>query len=179
MTKVRMHAAICPRCGHKVEIERPWQRWIRNNPRLDSIRRGLSIQDIDMWIHQYKTFVDHVGTREVNNLMLVEVKENNGLSDYAQRDTLLIADQLLRTGNQYRRIRDASGRFRKVRCWGMHTLRFSSSSPEVSDLITWDDKAIDLTMLEDLLVFQRDPDTLQKRSERRHHTLSQLQRAFW
>ena len=137
------------------------------------------MQDIDMWIHQYKTFIDHVGTREINNLMLVEVKESSGFLDYAQRDTLSIADQLLRTGNQYKRIRDASGKLRKIRCWGVHTLRFNGTSPEVSDIITWDDKPIDLAILEDLLTFQRDPDTLQERSERRHHTISQLQRAFW
>lgn len=179
MTKGRMHVAICSRCGQKVDMERPWQRWVRNNPRLDSIQRGLSIQDIDMWIHQYKTFVDRVGTREVNNLMLVEVKEGGGLLDYAQRDTLLITDQLLRTGNQYKSVRDASGNLRKIRCWGVHTMRFAMESPEGSDLIEWDGKSIDLAMLEELLIFQRDPDTLQERSERRHHTRSQLQRAFW
>ena len=132
----------------------------------------------DLWIHQYKVYTDRISTREVNNFMLVEVKENNADLSFSQHDTLKVADQLIRTGRLYKHIFSADMKLRKVRCWGVHVLCLSSNSPLNSNVILWDGKLIDVATLESLLTFRRDPDTLQERSERRHHTVERLQMSF-
>jgi hypothetical protein len=143
--------------------------WIRANPRLDSIHEGLSIQDVDLTVHQFMVRIDRVGTREVNNHMLVEIKTFSAPASFAQEDTHLITHQLLHTGGRYKRVKDARGRWRRAKSWGYHRLTFDKTNPEDSTQIWWDSRPVDSAALEELLTFRRDPDTMHPRSERRHH----------
>ena len=80
--------------------EEPWRKWIRQNPRLDSIRDGIALTDCDMWIHRYKVNTDRVSTREVQHLMLVEVKTFSADVPDSQRDTYQIINAILRTADR-------------------------------------------------------------------------------
>ena len=149
--------------------DHPALAWIRANPRLDSIHEGLSVQDVDVTIHQFRVRIDRISTREVNNHMLVEIKTFGAQPTFAQADTHFITHQLLHTGRRYRRVKDAAGRWRRARSWGYHRLTFSGSCPQDSTEIWWDRSPISPSQLEEILTFRRDPDTLHPRDERRHH----------
>lgn len=157
-----------------------FQRWVRNNPDLDSQRHGLSICDSDLWIHKYKVHHNHVGCRRVNHIMLVEYKRFGAEKRFAQSDTLGIIDQLLRNNrkgtpkamdNKPRIAKCLSGRKDTVavKAWGVHFLQMSGDCPATSDTIHWDRKPIDIWMLGKLLRFELNPDTLKPMEDRRHH----------
>jgi len=161
-----------PRRDDKQE---PWRAWIQENPRLDSRRDGLSCTDSDLWVHRYEVKVDKVGTRELQHLMLIEVKTFGRPVPSAQADTFHLIDQLLRRRDRkYYRRQDGSKRW--LRSWGVHTIILSAQDPTASDWMTWDGKPITPMVFEELLRFERNPDTLKPRSDRRHHTPSQLAR---
>lgn len=162
--------------GRRAGEDHPALAWIRANPRLDSIQAGLSIQDIDFNDHQFMTWIDRRGTRDVNNHMWVEIKTFGAEPTFAQADTQLIVGQLLHTGGRYKRVKDIRGRARLVRSWGYHLWTMSGSSPEDSPQMWWDRRVIGVAELEDVLAFRRDPDTLHPRTERRHHTASVVPR---
>ena len=182
MTRSFRATMVCQACGEEFSAEHPVLQWIRNNPRLDSKKYGLSITDIDLTIHQYKTHWDVVGERNVENIMDVEIKTYNKKIQYAQRDTLILRHQVFSRNNrntfninegqgcysQYNKIRDIDGKIISVRYFGCHLLTLSNNEIENSCLF-WDHKAIDIPTLEQLIRFECDPFTLRKRSERRHH----------
>ena len=56
------------------DTQEPWAAWVQRNPRLDSVRDGLCCTNSDLWVHKYRTYVDNVGTRELQHIMLIEVK---------------------------------------------------------------------------------------------------------
>lgn len=155
--------------GRRGGEDHPTLAWIRANRRLDSIVAGLSVQDIDATIHQFKVRIDGIGTREVNNHMCVEIKTFEAKPSFAQKDTHLIESQLLHTGGRYKRVKDIRGRWRRVRSWGWHYLTLTGDSPANSERIWWDNQPIDTETLEAILTFRLDPDSLHPRSERRHH----------
>src|SRR5690606_21636994 len=143
----------------------PLSDWIRSHPELDSIKERLCVTDSDYWIHQYRAHRDRSPSRMVDNIMLVEAKEHMKEVEFAQRDTLFLVDQLLRRASvvngrrrhvTLRSIRP--GEMRRVRCFGVHTLRLSNNRPDNSDVILWDHHRIDEQTLVELLRFFRDPD---------------------
>lgn len=135
--------------------------------------------DTDYMVHQFRTH----GDRTFQLFMAVEIKTMNAELSDAQRDTLLIADQLLRnrkktpTNNPRRQ---ASGQMHMVyshmlkktvwlRAFGCHVLTFSRLGPDDSDLIRWDRRPITVEQLTGLLSFSLDPDTLKPLDLRLHH----------
>jgi hypothetical protein len=153
-------------------VEEPWRAWVRNNARLDSIGAGLGITDSDLWVHRYKVEVDRQGTREIQHVMLTEWKTFGANVSASQADTLQVIDAVLRhAGKRFLRL-PRKGGCRNVRSWGVHTVQLSGSDPTSSTIIRWDGHQIDAKTLEELLRFERDPDTLNERSDRRHHAPS-------
>lgn len=150
--------------------------WLRANPRLDSIKDGVVATDCDVWIHRYKT----VAGRQFQFLMLLEVKEHGKQISVSQRDTLHIANQLLRNRRNKTKHQAADGpRICKVYsaaakknvhvcCFGVHLLTiFGDGATADSHRMTWDSvHEIDATKLEQLLMFEYDPDDLSKLDHR-------------
>lgn len=161
----------------------PFGQWIRAHPHLDSIKQRLSVTDSDYWIHQYASHKDRVGTRAVDQVMLVEVKTYSAHLSFAQRDTLHLVNQLLRSASmmpngkrRYMRLSGTRcGERRIVRCFGVHTLQMEGDRPDNSARILWDGKLIDENLLVLLLQFIRDPDAPSKlMPNRRHHTTGRV-----
>lgn len=150
--------------------------WLRDNEKLDSIKSGLVATDSDVWIHKYKT----LGNREFQFLMLLEIKEHGKQIDKWQRDTLHIANQLLRNRKNKRRFQvSGEPRVEKVFsslvnsdvyvcCFGVHSLIIHGDGRDTSNCrLTWDSQH-DITpeQLESLLLFETDPDDLSKLDHR-------------
>lgn len=161
-------------------IETDFSKWIRDQPELDSKVHSLSIHNIDWVVHQFKTAEDKNGTRELNNLMIIEEKRFGAGPSFAQRDTFRVLDQMLqKTLNVKQQSRQAArawvwnerGERVLVRYYGFHVLQFSHSGPDDSEMIKWNSKIIDKEKLMKLLRFELNPKTLARRdiTERRHH----------
>ena len=155
--------------------------WMRRNEKLPSTE--FVTCDIDHCIHRYKTTVDGYGTREIQNLMVLEVKQfGAGLQD-SQRDTLFKLHRTMLT----RGVIEINGNL--VRNWGVSILSLQKTDPEDSDWMTWGrfDKAgridwgdtrqkghgrfIDVATLEKLKMFDIHPDNFEPNPNRRHHAI--------
>jgi len=150
--------------------------WLRDNPRLDSVKNGLVVSDSDAWIHRYKT----VQGREYQFMMLLEIKEYGALLNTSQRDTLHIANQLLRNRRNKTSYQPsghprickvysiASKREVYVICFGVHSVTICGDGREAHlHKLIWDSKLeISVEQLEDLLMFEIDPDDLSRLDHR-------------
>lgn len=160
-------------------IETPFSMWIRNNPRLKSCD-GTVINDADYLHHVYKD--DH--GRDVQYIMLIEIKTFGAAPTEQQRDTLHIFGQFLRnrrvTPTKSRNFRQIDGVSNeawstlnqcnvRVRAFGSHLLQFEKTSPADSGWIKWDGVGIDVDTLEGILRFEIDPDTKSAMDNRSHH----------
>jgi hypothetical protein len=169
----------CPNCKTWHTSETIFGRWIRNNKQLDS-SEGFCVIDQDYWIHRFK----HYDDRDFQLIMLVEIKTNSADLTDAQRDTLHIANQIMRNRSWtptkqlkhqpdlsvVRKVRSIKNKkFINVRVYGVHCLRFSHLGPDDSDWIIWDHNQIDQETLTQLLRFDLDPDTLKPIDLRNHH----------
>lgn len=187
MTAEFREVVPCPECGMAVSTEQPIKAWIRGHDQLDSRRACLCIGDSDLWIHKYGTRSTRWRgvRRDVQYLMLVEIKTHDADMTSAQRDLMWTVDQLLRSVS--RSEQRAVGRFlaghRKnvrmvhsliagrtvaVYCYGVHKLRLSGSTPADSDRITWDNKPIGAEQVAEVLRFDLNPDTLRPMEHRSH-----------
>lgn len=169
----------------------PFHAWVRGHPDLDSIRQCLCIGDSDLWVQRYGERNTRLGIkRDVQYLMLVEVKVHGRDMDAPQRDLLAIVNDLLRT-NAWKEQR-ANGQFisghaqnartvysyiagKRVRvyCYGVHKLRMSAATPELSEWMTWSDGGgIERYVTQDellrLLRFETNPDSLRPMEHREH-----------
>lgn len=163
MTKEFNLKATCPNCGERMTMETGFCRWMRNNPRLDSAN-GIIRCDQDHWVLRYKT--PHNG-RDVQLLMLIEVKEFNAVPDKAQSDCLRMLHRFhsdtgkniygATTHRTKMVFSDLSGRTIRLRNLGVHLLQFSRTNPEDSLTIRWDHKEIDIQTLESLLLLDLNP----------------------
>lgn len=162
--------------GYRNGFEGPFEDWLRKKKELDSVVQRLSISNSDFWIHQYRSHHDRVGDRTVDNIMLVEVKTEGADIPFAQRDTLILVNQLLRrsSDNRYKILKDMKGGRRLVQCFGVHLLQLSSDRPDNSAVIRWDRTVVDEDTLVRVIRFELNPYTLEPRSERRHHTLPRI-----
>jgi len=153
------------------ETQTGFSGWIRKNPNLDSIKKGLVAVDSDLWIHRYK----HVAGKEYQFMMLVEVKEFGAAMSEYQSDTLHIINQLLRnrrnTRIEWKAVDDRarlaechslmSGKRVRVLCFGAHVLKISGDGTFTQwQHIEWNRKPISVEQLESILRFDTDPDTL-------------------
>ena len=184
------------------EPEDPFNAWVRSHPELDSRKHHIVIFDTDAWVHRYGFTRKGVTYREVQCMMLVERKSHG--RDFScqqhlprgqrscracqwQRDSLLMADQLLRT--EKFRTQRINGRFApghaqntvtlklyshllrrevQVKSYGAHLLRISGATPDDSEWIEWDRKEITVEQMVQVLRFDLHPDTLELNDWRRH-----------
>jgi len=173
----------CPNCQTFHSAETLFGRWIRRNSQLSS-GLGFCVIDQDFWIHRFKTYRN----RELQLLMLVEIKTNGAPLTEAQRDTLYVVNQFMRNrkATPTKELRHQplgyvpvhstiNGRRISVRGYGMHVLTFSGLGPDDSDWIAWDQRQIDVEMLTRILCFDLDPDTLGELDLRKHHRTAETQ----
>jgi len=185
MTRQFNQQSHCPNCKTWQTSETLFGRWIRNNPELDS-SKGICVIDSDYWVHKFKTYnpLNNRPSREIQCIMLVEIKTNGCDLNPAQRDTLNIVNQLMRNRSQTptkKALHQAGLSVVKVRslmsgspitvwCYGAHLLRFSGLGPDDSDKITWDNRhEITKNQLTALLNFDIHPDSLKEMDFRIHH----------
>jgi len=183
-TKKFIQKVQCPHCTRWHTTQTAFDRWIGGHPCLDAQKEGFVCYDNDYIMHRYM-----VGnSREVQALMIVEVKTHDKKPDAAQRDTLNLLGQFLRnrkpTNHKKNYIQTENApniafsvmnkRYILVRAFGYHLLTFENNDPEDSQWIKWDNKYIDKTTLVKLLKFELDPDTLQPMDLRKHHRKEDL-----
>jgi hypothetical protein len=149
---------------------------MRNCPELDSMQ-GIVRTDCDHIIHRYK-----FETRDVQAIMIVEVKTHEKELPETQRDTLHMINQLMRNrrsnihkdvkfqaGNGALKVKSAmTMQDVMIRNFGVHTIRFSHSNPLDSVRIWWNKRLVNVAQLIKLLRFDLDPDTLRPMDMRIH-----------
>lgn len=187
MTRTFGTHVCCPKCGTWHTAETAFERWMRNETRLDSRSCGLVRFDCDVLLHKYLTLVDGRGTRALQAAMFIEVKTKGALLTTSQQDTLSMFSQVLR--NRRRNIHsDRHGRHaldritpsvvrshasgKDVRMWlfGGHLLTLSGDDPSESRWMEWDrTHRISTEDLIGLLTFTIDPDTMRKIDWRRRY----------
>jgi len=127
----------------------PFHQWINENPKLDSIKLGLSIGDIDLYIHQYKD-------PKFCKVILLEEKVNGReiFSD-SQRDSLSCIDQFMQFGDG-KTIKTFRGN--KIgKYYGFHTLVLERDTPDNSEWMKFDGKIISKEVLVKILRLNYDP----------------------
>jgi hypothetical protein len=182
--------AQCPNCGTHVATEQPIKTWIRKHEDLDSREKCLWIGDSDLWVHKWaEQRTRHRGyNRDIQRLMLCEVKTYWRDMDESQRDTMWNIDRLLRTKawkDQRLSGMFAVGHLQNVRvvyglragkpivlhCYGVHKLRMDGPTPDASNRLEWDNKKISVEQLLQLLAFEISPDTFKPIEDRVHKRL--------
>lgn len=179
MTRRFRQTINCPSCGCEMTIETPFSMWIRNNPRLPS-SDGIVVNDADYLHHLYR---DDYG-RDVQYIMLIEIKTFGAAPSAQQHDTLNIFGQFLRNRKRtptkqrnFRQVEDVTNTVYsplnrcdvRVRAFGAHLLQFERTSPADSSWMKLDNVPIDIETLEGLLRFDIDPDTKGQLDNLLHH----------
>lgn len=180
MTRPFNQQVHCPNCNTWITHETSFGRWIRNNGRLES-RDGYCVTDQDYWIHRFKTAYK----KTYQLIMLVEIKTMGMPLTLAQKDTLHMANQLMRNrknkmleyqaGPGVNHVHSIMTKSKTIlRAYGMHVLTFSGLGPDDSEVITWDKSAITKDQLTEILRFDLDPDTLLPIDLRPHHKTTEI-----
>lgn len=185
MTRSFGQTIHCSYCGKETTQETAFARWVRNEPELYS-HLGYCFSDIDVnsflyIVHKYRTQHE----REIQYLMMLEVKIFSGDVKESQRETISFISQIFRNRketptkkNNRRQLNPTinklystlSKRFIIPKLFGFHLLQFSETGPEDSNLIKWDHIwTISKEKLIKLLKFELDPDTLKPMDLRIHH----------
>lgn len=140
---------------------------------------GFVASDVDVFVHRYLTEVDGKGaTREIQGLMLLEVKTRGGDLSASQRDTLA-------KHNAFHDNRKSFAKWLKcqmVRHFGVSLLFLSGTDPDNSSWMQWgrfrEDKVVRKNINRDqlfrLLRFELHPDNLQPRPFRFHHKTQEI-----
>lgn len=149
----------------------PFCAWMRSCKLLPSFSTdcGFVATDTDAFIHRYMVSIDSVGSREVQPMMMLEVKTRQGDPSDSQLDTL----RKINMFSGSKRLKDGT----TVRRFGVAFLKMSGTSPDDSqsmwwgrfknDAIRW--KPINARQLIDLLRFDIHPDSFTRKPLRRHH----------
>jgi len=162
-----------------VDGQTPFGLWVRQRPDLDSSKHALSLTDVDMIFHRFKTHVDAMGTREFQLQMWVEIKTYSGELTKSQHETLFDHHQILMSERARKRISPLTGASRYLWHFGVFVLKLHAGIPE-DKKIDWGVFRNDGTLrwykggtvhgLEQILRFERRPDNpAQKLCLRRHH----------
>lgn len=169
MTRRFATYVTCTRCGANHTAESAFQRWVRENPELDS-SDGHVVSDFDFFVHRFMT---PTAGRAIQAVMFLEVKTKWAEMRISQRKSLSIARQLIQNRRGLERLHEVTDGIRgpTIRVWnfGGFELRFSGESPTDSDRITWSGKKISAETLEMLLRFDIDPQTLRPIDWRANH----------
>jgi len=122
-----------------------FSKWIRKHPRLDSIKFGLSINDLDYIIHKYN---DH----KYIKIQLIEEKRFDAKQKFSQRDSHNIMHQAFKIANGSM---ISTGRGDKIlKYFGYHIITFERSNPE-DGKIYLNDKIISKNNLIRFLKFKK------------------------
>lgn len=158
--------------------------WIRCQEDIDSVINGVTLNDIDMMVHQYRTNLDALGLRPVHLMLQVEVKVLGGVPNPYQRQTLFFQHQRL-NGKEFlvdAKKQDGS----KISVWhfGVYVLSCPGFYPgDNSDYVTWYrwshtgslvPTEVTVEKLKSILRFDLRPDDLSELSIRRHHKTTEL-----
>jgi hypothetical protein len=148
--------------------------WIRKQPGMDS--QKLVLNDCDWMFQRYKTAVDNISTREIQSLMLVEVKTRGGMPRQSQLETLSLFHE-----GALRASRSAWSRNgRVIRHHGVSIISFTGTCPTDSEVIWWgrfkqddlmdvDYRPVTEAQMVGLLMFDLHSDNLTPQPYRRHH----------
>lgn len=171
MTRDRMFGSDTEFCA--------WMRACKDLPSA-SADFGFSACDNDVTVHRYKTSVDTKGTRQIQGLMMVEIKTRRGLPPSSQMDTL---SKL----NLFKGQKHVSGQ--TIRFFGVFVLVMNGTDPENSEKMWWGSiktmkvtsdakelkwKRITKETLISILRFDVDPYSFAKNPFRRHHKRSEI-----
>lgn len=160
----------------------PFGEWVRLHPELDSVRLGLTVNDIDHIFHKYMNNVDGLGARSVQLMQCVESKTHGTLPSNTQRQTLFFQHQLL---NKRMPLVDSMGP-KPIAVWhfGFFVLSIPGTYPgEVGDWVEWYrfsetgrllPSILTLDQLVGVLSFRLNPVTLEMLSLRRHHKVTKI-----
>lgn len=188
MTRLYNETFQCPDCGVIYAKEGLFKQWMRGHPGLLS-EDGLCVFDIDFLVHKFKVpFDDKRKTRQVQCMMMVEIKTFGADLRPAQEDTMRILSMVMRNRrtNEHRKTtirKQIGGLANKVyssmlrrevslRLYGVHVLQFEKTSP-LNGWMKWDGKLIIEDQLVGLLNFDIDPDSMLPIDFRRHHKAKQ------
>jgi hypothetical protein len=147
--------------------------WLRRQESIPSSKVVAS--DCDFMIHRHTTDVGERGTREVQSLMILEVKTRNGEPQWSQLDTMWANHLCANTREPRRTIRHQN---KKLFHEGVSFVSLSGTTPENSNLIRWGRfgsaakinwTPVSSCQLLQLLRFELDLDTLKPRPYRSHH----------
>lgn len=149
--------------------------WLRKQEKeLPSYSKniGFVASDVDITLHRYLTAIDGIGSREIQAMMMLEVKSRNGKPSFSQLDTLykwhLLSNMRKKLGNT-------------LLCgFGVSVLVMSGTDPDNSETMQWGRfkpsdngklsyREINLFQLYKLLKFELHPDNLTLQPFRRHH----------
>jgi hypothetical protein len=155
--------------------------WMRQHPGMHSVIDRHVVSDFDVVIHRYRDRRATNPKHRVDNLMILDTKTHARgpqLGTFAQSDTYALLNALftskVRRGKHWRvrsYVTYVGGEKRRVRWWGQHVLAMTGDRPENSEAMWWNDREqpIELQTLEQMLVFARDPYTLEAVDYRDHH----------
>ena len=158
--------------------------WLRKNQNLPSTE--IVISDVDCIVHQYKTIVDSIGTRDIQSILYLEVKTRGASLTKSQLDTLFKLHKTMFTS----RLEEINGQF--VRNWGVAIVSMDGTHPFNSKCMYWgrfdeyggldwgDDRlggrVLTVETLNKLLRFEIHPDNFQPEPFRRHHKNLQIEK---
>ncbi len=150
--------------------------WLRSHDELfpsSNAHDAYVATDVDFFWHQYMTKVDVQGTRDIQAMMMIEVKTRGGNPTAAQLDTLFKI-HIAMTAKRSLKVRN-----RVVRNLGVAILKLSGTCPDDSDNLWWGRfnadgelkwQVITFKQLVQLLQFALHPDNLNNKTPfRRHH----------
>ena len=162
----------------------PFGRWMREQGRIVGTMPSSAFvsSDCDYIIHRYKTVVDGYGTRDIQALMILEVKTNGAKPRFAQVDSMWLTHLCANTNKSRRKVEHAN---HAIFHHGVSVLSMSGTTPDNSQAMQWGRFAqaavinwreITVDNLVDLMMFNIDPDNLQRSPYRRHHKSQTIQR---
>lgn len=161
----------------------PFGRWMRNQGRITGTMPSSAFvsSDVDHIIHRYKTVVDGEGTRDIQALMIIEVKTNSAKPGFSQAHSMWLHHLCANTSKPRRKVMDSGC---TIFNHGVSFLSFSGTNPDDSETIKWgrfrkgaiiDWREISTENLIDLLMLDIHPDNFERNPYRRHHLKSQIE----
>lgn len=162
----------------------PFGRWMREQGRIVGAMPSSAFvsSDCDYIIHRYKTVVDGYGTRDVQSLMILEVKTNGAKPRFAQIDSMWLTHLCANTSKPRRKVEDSC---KVVFHHGVSFLSMSGTTPENSETMEWGRfgkaaaitwRSISVANLIDLMMFDIHPDNFARNPYRRHHKVQSIER---
>lgn len=118
--KCRFGVRFCPNCGSEIYAETPFQKWVRDQPELESIKQGIDGENIDFaWFKYLDAW-----------LILIEEKRYGVSSSKAQKDTHSIVNQMLAhaSGQEFETMRGK----RRIEYRGYFLIQFEKTCPDDS-----------------------------------------------